>query len=99
MLFKVEIMEFDKKKNDYYIKYNFWSIHVEQPRQQIIVRDFFNTFNFYRHFHPYCYRNVSEYRRGNQKWKIQKNGQHRVHKTKTNKTKTLLNMCWATHIT
>jgi hypothetical protein len=29
MLFKVEIMEFDKKKkNDYYIKYNFWSIHV-----------------------------------------------------------------------
>ena len=38
MLFKVEIMEFEKKKkNDYYIKYNFWSIHVEQPRQQIIV--------------------------------------------------------------
>jgi hypothetical protein len=30
--------------------------------------------------------NVREYRRGNQKWKIQRNWQNRVHKTKTNKT-------------
>ena len=32
--------------------------------------------------------NVREYRRGNQKWTIQRNYQHWVHKTKTNKTKT-----------
>ena len=31
---------------------------------------------------------VREYRRGNQKWTIQRNWQHMVHKTKTNKTKT-----------
>jgi hypothetical protein len=30
--------------------------------------------------------NVREYRRGNQKWTIQRTWQHRVHKTKTNKT-------------
>ena len=35
--------------------------------------------------------NVKEYRRGNQKWTIQRNW---VHKTKTNKTKTQHNMCW-----
>jgi hypothetical protein len=29
--------------------------------------------------------NVREYRRGNQKWTIQRNWQHRVHKTKKNK--------------
>jgi hypothetical protein len=43
--------------------------------------------------------NVREYRRrGNQKWIIQRNRQHRVHKTqdkdKQNKTKTQHNMCW-----
>jgi len=32
--------------------------------------------------------NVREYRRDNQKWTIQRNWQRRVHKTKTNKTKT-----------
>ena len=31
---------------------------------------------------------VREYRRENRKWIIQRNWQHRVHKTKTNKTKT-----------
>ena len=31
---------------------------------------------------------VREYRRGNKKWKIQRNWQHRVHKTKKNETKT-----------
>jgi hypothetical protein len=36
--------------------------------------------------------NAKEYRRGNQKWTIQRHWQHRVHKTKTNKTKTLLNI-------
>jgi hypothetical protein len=30
---------------------------------------------------------VSEYSRGNKKWKIQRNWQHRAHKTKKNKTK------------
>ena len=30
--------------------------------------------------------NVREYRRSNQKWTIQRNWQHSVHKTKTNKT-------------
>jgi len=40
------------------------------------------------------YINVREYRRGNQKRTIQRNWQHRVHKTKKNKTKTQHNMCW-----
>ena len=38
--------------------------------------------------------NVREQRRANQKWTIHKNCQHRVHKTKTNKTRTQHNMCW-----
>ena len=33
--------------------------------------------------------NVREYRRGNHKWIIQRNWLHRVHKTKTKKTKTI----------
>jgi len=37
---------------------------------------------------------LREYRLGNQKWIIQRNLQHRVHKTKTNTTKTQHNMCW-----
>ena len=41
--------------------------------------------------------NVSEYRRDNKKWTIQRNWQHRVHNTKDeekqNKTKTQHNMC------
>jgi hypothetical protein len=36
--------------------------------------------------------NVREYRKGNQKWKIQRNGKHKAKKTK--KTKTQHNMCW-----
>ena len=32
------------------------------------------------------YINVREYRRGNQKWTIQRNWQHRVHNTKKNTT-------------
>ena len=38
--------------------------------------------------------NVREYRRGNQKRIIQRNWQHRIHKTKKNKTKTQHNICW-----
>ena len=38
--------------------------------------------------------NVREYLRGNQKRTIQRNRQHRVHKTKKNKAKTHHNMCW-----
>ena len=38
--------------------------------------------------------NVREYRRGNQKWTIQRNWQHRAHKTKINKAKTQQNICW-----
>jgi hypothetical protein len=38
--------------------------------------------------------NVREYQRGNQKWTIQRNWQHRVHKTKTNKANPQHNMCW-----
>jgi len=43
------------------------------------------------------YINVREYRRGNQERTIQRNWQHRVHKTKKNKTKTQTqnNMRWA----
>ena len=37
---------------------------------------------------------VGEFRRRNQKWTIQRNWQHRVHKTKRNKTKTQHNRCW-----
>ena len=37
---------------------------------------------------------IREYRRGNRKWTIQRNWQHSVHKTKTNKTKRQHNMCW-----
>jgi hypothetical protein len=40
------------------------------------------------------YINVREYLRGNHKWTIQINWQHRVHKTKTNRTKTQHNRCW-----
>jgi len=40
------------------------------------------------------YINVREYRRGNQKRTIQRNWQHRVYKTKKNKTKTQHNMHW-----
>ena len=38
--------------------------------------------------------NVREYRRGNEKYTIQRNWQHKVHKTKTNKTKIQHTMCW-----
>jgi hypothetical protein len=37
--------------------------------------------------------NVSKYRWGNEKWTIQINLQHRLHKTKKNKPKTQRNMC------
>ena len=35
-----------------------------------------------------------KYRRGNNKWTIQRNWQHWAHKTKKNKTKTQHKMCW-----
>ena len=38
--------------------------------------------------------NVREYRRGHQNRTIQRNWQHRVHKTTKNKAKTQNNMCW-----
>ena len=38
--------------------------------------------------------NVREYRSTNQKWTIQRNCQHRVHKTTKNNTNTQHNMCW-----
>jgi hypothetical protein len=41
--------------------------------------------------------NVREHRRGNQKWGIQRNWQHRVHKTKTNKTKKHNTICGGHH--
>ena len=41
--------------------------------------------------------NVREYRMGNQKWTIQRNLQHRVHKTKENKTKTQRNTICVGH--
>jgi hypothetical protein len=37
--------------------------------------------------------NIREYRRGNKKWPIQRNWQHRVQKTKTNKSKHLDILC------
>jgi len=42
------------------------------------------------------YINVREYRKGNHKWTIQINWQHKKHKTKKSKTKTQHNMCWTT---
>jgi len=41
--------------------------------------------------------NVREYRRGNQKWTIQRNWQHRAHKTEKNKTKTQHNTTCVGH--
>jgi hypothetical protein len=41
-----------------------------------------------------CKINVREYRRGNQKWTIQRNWQHMTDKTQKNKAKTQHNMCW-----
>jgi len=38
--------------------------------------------------------NVREYRRGNQKRTIQRNWQHRVHKTKKKQAKSEHYMCW-----
>jgi len=38
--------------------------------------------------------NVREYRRGHQKWTIQRNWKHRAHKIKKNKTETQHNMRW-----
>ena len=43
--------------------------------------------------------NVGEYRRGDKTWTIQRNWQHRVHKTKKNKAKTQHNICWTPLIT
>ena len=40
------------------------------------------------------YINVREYRRGNQKWKIQRNWQHSVHKTGKKHKKTTAQLCW-----
>ena len=40
--------------------------------------------------------NVRKYRNGNQKGIIQRNWQHRVHRTKTNKSKTRHNIGWST---
>ena len=42
----------------------------------------------------WCYTNAREHRRSKQEWTIQKNWQHRTHKTKKNKAKTQHNMCW-----
>ena len=42
----------------------------------------------------YNFITVREYRRGNQKWTIQRNWQNRVHKTNKNKTNTKYNVCW-----
>jgi hypothetical protein len=38
--------------------------------------------------------NKGEYRRGNQKWTIQRNWQHSGHKTNKTKTQYILYMCW-----
>ena len=38
--------------------------------------------------------NATEYQRGNNKWTIQRNWQHSVHKTTKNKTKIQHNMYW-----
>jgi hypothetical protein len=46
------------------------------------------------HTTPWVEISVREYRRGNQKWTIQRNWQHRVHKTKEDKAQTVHNMCW-----
>ena len=44
-------------------------------------------------------KNVPDYKRGNHNWTIQRNWQHRVHKTKINKAKTQRNRCWTTGYT
>jgi len=49
--------------------------------------------NWHRHTSSSCIY-VREHRTANQKLTIQRNWQHRVHKTKKNKAKTHHNMCW-----
>ena len=46
------------------------------------------------YFSGQFYINVRDYRKGNQKWAIQRNWQHRVHNMEKNKTNTQHNMCW-----
>jgi len=57
--------------------------------------------NMAMHFYWHCFVsvvldkiNVREYRRVDKKWTIQRNWQHRIHKTSKSKTKTQHNMCW-----
>jgi len=38
--------------------------------------------------------NVRKYRRGNEKWRIERNWQHRVQQKKKNKAKRQHDMCW-----
>ena len=52
---------------------------------------------FISQFVKYVKVKIREHRRGNQKWTIQRNWQHRVHNTKNNKTKTQHNVCWTPH--
>jgi hypothetical protein len=42
----------------------------------------------------FAYIDVREYWEGNQQWTIQRNWQHRAHKTKENKAETRHNPCW-----
>ena len=53
----------------------------------------FNYFSLIIHsFKKYNQINVREYGRTNQKWTFQRNWQHKIHKTKKNKTKTQHNI-------
>jgi hypothetical protein len=68
------------------------AIHLFLPPWATLVQYINNKFLFFFIFFFYIKGgqkiNVREYRRSNQKWTIQRNWQHRVHKTKRNNSKT-----------
>ena len=66
------------------------------PIQQLHEDEYLIT--FVKHWHVmqcymYLWLNEREYRRGNEKWTIQRNWQHMVHNTKKSNIKTQHNMC------
>jgi hypothetical protein len=66
------------------------AFHSRRHYKAIFVRNpiIYSRISFITSGTTYIWIIVREYRRENRKWIIQRNWQHRVHKTKTNKTKT-----------
>jgi hypothetical protein len=62
--------------------------HVKQITVKLFSYKLFFNLSNWKSFFLSEGINVREYRRGNQTWTIQRNWQHRAHKTKTHKRKT-----------